>query len=143
MSEDARSGTLAAAVAPGYMQSAAAAPSEASNAGSWTGMTGCKTGTSAADTTVAGCADSFLRVSPTVLQFRKLHSASACFLVYTVARPGGFRGFHRFMVHGQLKGFRIHARVHSPHTPACQGGGWQKLADFLSRFHCQPAPKRQ
>ncbi|KAK1775581.1 hypothetical protein QBC45DRAFT_473470 [Copromyces sp. CBS 386.78] len=48
MSEDARSlGTLAAAVAPDYMQSAAAAPSEAlrsSNAGSWTGMTGCKQG---------------------------------------------------------------------------------------------------
>lgn len=45
MSEDARSlGTLAAAVAPGYMQTAAATPFEASIAGSWTGLTGRKEG---------------------------------------------------------------------------------------------------
>ncbi|KAK3490821.1 uncharacterized protein B0T23DRAFT_429856 [Neurospora hispaniola] len=45
MSEDARSlGTLAAAVAPGYMQTAAATTFEASIAGSWTGLTGRKQG---------------------------------------------------------------------------------------------------
>ncbi|WPJ64787.1 hypothetical protein SMAC4_13849 [Sordaria macrospora] len=83
MSEDARSlGTLAAAVAPDYMQSAAAAPSEAlrsSNAGSWTGMTGCKQGRQQIlrlqDTQTLFC--EFRRH---VLQFRKLHSA--CFQVY-------------------------------------------------------------
>lgn len=92
MSEDARSlGTLAAAVAPGYMQTAAATPFKASIAGSWTGLTGRKQGRQQQGqillryycNTVAECADSFLRISPTVHQFRKLHLCVS-FLVYCV-----------------------------------------------------------
>lgn len=142
MSEDARSlGTLAAAVAPDYMQSAAAAPSEAlrsSNAGSWTGMTGCKQGRQQIlrlqDTQTLFC--EFRRH---VLQFRKLH---------TVARFWMFSSFSqadRFMVHRRLKGSRIHERVHSAtHTNLPGRRLAEACKDFDRQFSGirQPAPKR-
>ncbi|EAA27656.1 hypothetical protein GE21DRAFT_3320 [Neurospora crassa] len=94
MSEDARSlGTLAAAVAPGYMQTAAATPFEASIAGSWTGLTGREQGRQQQGQIL-------LRLQNTQTLFceyrRQCSSSGNCIsasaswcTVYAVARPGG------------------------------------------------------
>ncbi|KAK3952952.1 hypothetical protein QBC32DRAFT_323939 [Pseudoneurospora amorphoporcata] len=112
MSEDARSlGTLAAAVAPDYMQSAAAAPSEAlrsSNAGSWTGMTGCKQGRQQ------------ILVQEIALCFSLLLGVYSgqtleVFLIF----PG--RQVH---VSQAAEGILYYSRK-SPQCNTCQGGGWQ------------------
>ncbi|EGO56481.1 hypothetical protein NEUTE1DRAFT_101760 [Neurospora tetrasperma FGSC 2508] len=101
MSEDARSlGTLAAAVAPGYMQTAAATPFEASIAGSWTGRKQGRQQQGQILLRLQNAQTLFCEYRRQCSSSGNCISASASWCtVYTVARPGDVLKISQAHVH--------------------------------------------